>query len=68
MAIKKLQIIEDVIDAKWILREIKCLHHFRHENIIKLIDINLVESKISKYKQIYLIIELMDVDLNKIIR
>jgi mitogen-activated protein kinase 1/3 len=40
VAIKKIhKAFEDVIDAKRVLREIKILKFFEHENIIELIDI-----------------------------
>jgi len=40
VAIKKIQTaFGDVIDAKRILREIKILKFFEHENIVKLVDI-----------------------------
>ena len=30
---------EDLIDAKRIVREIRLLRHFNHENVIKIVDI-----------------------------
>lgn len=34
VAIKKLHKIEDIIDAKRVLREIRILRHLQHENIL----------------------------------
>lgn len=39
VAIKKLHKIEDAIDAKRVLREIRILRHLLHENILQLSDI-----------------------------
>jgi serine/threonine protein kinase len=40
VAIKKIpKAFDDLIDAKRILREVKLLHHFHHENIIGLRDL-----------------------------
>lgn len=36
VAIKKLNDIVDITDAKRMLREIRILTHFKHENILKL--------------------------------
>lgn len=67
VAIKKVQnAFEDLIDAKRILREIKLLNFFDHENIIKLIDVPLPEKKID-YNDIYIVSDLMETDLHKVI-
>ena len=40
VAIKKVSnAFEDLVDAKRILREIKLLRHFNHENIIRIVDV-----------------------------
>lgn len=46
VAIKKCpNAFEDLVDAKRIVREIRLLMHFRHENIVKVRHIGLVRSK-----------------------
>ena len=43
VAIKKVSnAFEDLVDAKRILREIKLLRHFNHENIIRIVDVRVV--------------------------
>ena len=49
------------------LREIKLLKHFRHENIIAILDILRPESYES-FKEVYLVQELMETDLHRVIR
>lgn len=40
MAIKKIPgVFDDLMDAKRIVREIRLLRHFNHENVMKLVDI-----------------------------
>jgi serine/threonine protein kinase len=58
----------DEIDAKRILREIKLLKHFRHDNIIQLVDMMppAVEY-LEDFKDVYLVAELMETDLHRII-
>jgi len=58
----------DEIDAKRILREIKLLKHFRHENIVGIIDmmppsVNYVED----FNDVYMVTDLMETDLHRII-
>lgn len=57
---------EDEVDATRILREIRLLDHFDHVNVIMLRDI-LVPPSISDYKDVYIVSELMESDLHKII-
>jgi len=67
VAIKKIsKAFEHLKDAKRILREIKLLRHFRHDNIISLKDILPPPAK-SNFDDIYLVSELMDTDLHQII-
>lgn len=82
VAIKKLsKAFENVKDYKRILREIRLLRHFHHENvmlsvnsvtdsiaeqILSIIDILPPESK-SSFSDIYLVCDLMDTDLQQII-
>lgn len=58
----------DEVDAKRILREIKLLKHFQHENIVTIMDMmppgaNYVED----YHDVYMITDLMETDLHRII-
>lgn len=58
----------DEIDAKRILREIKLLKHFRHDNIVSIIDmmppnVNFIEDFID----VYIVTDLMETDLHRII-
>jgi mitogen-activated protein kinase 1/3 len=66
VAIKKLHKIEDLIDAKRMLREIRILGNYRHENILNLRHI--IAKPYEGYFNIYLVTDLLDVDLSKIIR
>jgi len=67
VAIKKIpHAFDDIIDAKRILREIKLLRHFDHENIISIMDI-LKPPSIAKYEDVYIISDLMETDLHRII-
>lgn len=67
VAIKKVgNAFDDLIDAKRILREIKLLKFFDHENIISLVDIPRPENKVG-YNDIYIITDLMETDLHRVI-
>jgi serine/threonine protein kinase len=67
VAIKKVsRAFEDVTDAKRILREIKLLRHFNHDNVVKLGDMVNPFSK-KEFEDVYLVMELMDSDLHRII-
>lgn len=57
---------DGVIDAKRILREIKILKFFDHENIIKLVDIQKPDHS-TEYTEVYIITEKMEADLNRLI-
>lgn len=65
-AVKKIQnAFDDLIDAKRILREIRLLRHFNHENIIRILDMyppNGVE-----FEDIYIVTDLMETDLHRVI-
>eukprot|EP00586_Coscinodiscus_wailesii_P012982 CAMPEP_0172499648 /NCGR_PEP_ID=MMETSP1066-20121228/129164_1 /TAXON_ID=671091 /ORGANISM="Coscinodiscus wailesii, Strain CCMP2513" /LENGTH=492 /DNA_ID=CAMNT_0013273507 /DNA_START=546 /DNA_END=2024 /DNA_ORIENTATION=- len=58
----------DEIDAKRILREIKLLKHFRHENIIGIVDMMppLVRN-VEDFHDVYIVADLMETDLHRII-
>jgi serine/threonine protein kinase len=67
VAIKKIpNAFEDLIDAKRILREIKILKFFNHENIVSLLDIPRPPSK-TGYDDIYFLTDLMGTDLHRVI-
>mmetsp|Transcript_22754 Transcript_22754/g.34655 ORF Transcript_22754/g.34655 Transcript_22754/m.34655 type:complete len:369 (-) Transcript_22754:40-1146(-) len=70
VAIKKMvDAIEDVQDAKRVLRELKLLRHFRgHENCITIRDILVSPPEKETFKDIYIVTDLMDTDLHRIIR
>ena len=58
----------DEIDAKRILREIKLLKHFRHENIVSLIDMMPPNVQfLEDFNDVYLVTDLMETDLHRII-
>ncbi|KAJ3261990.1 Mitogen-activated protein kinase [Boothiomyces macroporosus] len=68
VAIKKVtKIFEKEILAKRALREVKLLKHFNgHENITSLLDIDVAD--LNDFNEMYLVIDLMEVDLHQIIR
>lgn len=67
VAIKKVpRAFDDLIDAKRILREIKLLRHFNHENVISLKDI-LKPPSLETFDDVYIISDLMETDLHRII-
>ncbi|KAG6473541.1 hypothetical protein ZIOFF_067458 [Zingiber officinale] len=68
VAIKKIRnVFEDRIDALRTLREMKLLGKIKHENVIEMKDIMLPSTKRS-FVDVYLVFELMDTDLEQIIR
>lgn len=70
VAIKRIKdAVEDKEQGKLLLRELKLLRHFRgHENVICIKDIIEHPKGQSKFKDIYIITDLMDTDLHRIIR
>lgn len=67
VAIKKItNAFEDLVDAKRILREIKLLAFFNHENIVSLLDIQRPPSP-TGYNDIYIVTDLMETDLHRVI-
>lgn len=67
VAIKKVpNAFEDLIDAKRILREIKLLKYFDHENIISILDVPKPEVR-TGYNDIYIVTDLMETDLHRVI-
>lgn len=67
VAIKKVTNAFVDVDTRRILREIKLLRHFKHENIIAIQDILKPPSK-PEFRDIYIVTDLMDTDLHQIIR
>merc|ERR1719193_1729439 len=70
VAIKKNKdIFAELEDAKRILREIKLMAHFDHPDIVPLIGvIEVEEDEIETYEDAYLVMELMQVNLSKVIK
>uniref|UniRef100_A0ACD6AD55 Uncharacterized protein n=1 Tax=Avena sativa TaxID=4498 RepID=A0ACD6AD55_AVESA len=67
VAIKKINdVFDNRKDAVRMLREMKLLRHLRHENVVFLKDIMMPVRRRS-FKDVYLVTELMDTDLNQII-
>ncbi len=67
VAIKKVpNAFEDLVDAKRIVREIKLLNFFDHENIISLMDVPKPEGK-TGFNDIYIVTDLMETDLHRVI-
>jgi hypothetical protein len=68
VAIKKVAgVFDDQTDAKRIIREIRLLSSMRHDNILNITDIDEPEAY-SQFNDVYLMTELMDTDLNKLLR
>lgn len=67
VAIKKItDAFEDLIDAKRILREVKLLQHFDHENVIGLRD--MMNPPLEEpFNDVYMVLDLMDTDMERII-
>ena len=68
VAIKKLNKIEDSIDAKRNLRELRCLKGLNHENILNLKDAFRVTSPENLEGDLYLVTDLMESDLHKVLK
>ena len=57
---------DDLIDAKRILREVKMLRHFKHENVVALRDL-IPPPEDEPFTDIYIVLDFMETDLHKII-
>ena len=67
VAIKKVtNAFDDLEDARHILREIKLLSFFDHDNIVTLLDVAKPEKKLD-YNDVYVITDLMETDLHRVI-
>ncbi|KAF8956253.1 kinase-like domain-containing protein [Flammula alnicola] len=67
VAIKRISPFDHSMFCLRTLREIKLLRHFRHENIIAILDI-LKSPSLDDFKEVYLVQELMETDLHRVIR
>lgn len=67
VAIKKVPgAFEDLLDAKRILREIRLLQHFEHDNIICIQSLVHPPSH-EEFKDVYIVTDLMETDLHRVI-
>ena len=67
VAIKRITPFDHSMFCLRTLREIRLLRHFRHENIISILDI-LRPPSLEDFKEVYLVQELMETDLHRVIR
>ncbi|EGR28707.1 mitogen-activated protein kinase 3, putative [Ichthyophthirius multifiliis] len=69
VAIKKLHKIEDIVDAKRVLREIRILRNLLHENILQLQNILYDDhDEEQEFGTIYLVTNYMEIDLYQVIK
>jgi serine/threonine protein kinase len=67
VAIKKVpNAFNDLTDALRILREIRLMRHFGHENIVPIYDLGPPEA-LGNFEDVYIMSELMETDLHRII-
>lgn len=67
VAIKKINnAFLNLKDTKRTLREIKLLRHFRHDNILDLVDIPVPEDR-KNFKEVYIVTGLLETDLHQVI-
>ncbi|KAI0319851.1 Pkinase-domain-containing protein [Amylostereum chailletii] len=67
VAIKRITPFDHSMFCLRTLREIKLLRHFHHENIISILDI-LQPPNLEEFREVYLVQELMETDLHRVIR
>ena len=69
VAIKKMpNAVDEIISCRRMLREVRMMRHFRHENLLSLRDIMFPpSSNVMLWKDIYLVTDLMDTDLHHVI-
>ena len=73
VAVKKISnAFDDAVDCKRMLREMRLLQHFNHENVLSIRDIMVpawkdAEGRPKDWKDVYLVTELLDTDLHYII-
>lgn len=70
VAVKKMiNALDEVLASKRLLRELRLLRHLRHENVVKILDIMLPPStNVLLWKDVYVVYELLDTDLEYVIR
>lgn len=69
VAVKKLtRPFHSEIHAKRTYRELRLLKHFRHENVISMLDVFTQNDSLENFQDIYFVTHLMGADLNNIIR
>lgn len=67
VAVKKVtNAFKDLHDGKRILREVKLLRQFDHENIIRILDI--IPPENPQIEDVYIVTDLMETDLSRVIR
>lgn len=67
VAIKKITDgFQDVIDAKRVLREVRMLTHFKHENLVGMVDM-VDPPSFEDFRDIYMVFEYMETDMHKIL-
>lgn len=68
VAVKKVAgVFDDLTDAKRIIREVRLLSSMNHENVLRITDIDEPENY-DTFNDVYIVTELMDTDLNKLLR
>src|ERR1044072_851154 len=67
VAIKRITPFDHQMFCLRTLREMRLLLHFHHENIIAILDI-LRPPSLQEFKEVYLVQELMETDLHRVIR
>lgn len=68
VAIKKIpKVFEVPVIAKRTYREMKILRHFRHENVISILDVMQPPEDLSQFEDVYVVLDLMESDLHHII-
>eukprot|EP00746_Dinoflagellata_sp_MGD_P030345 gnl/MRDRNA2_/MRDRNA2_171965_c0_seq1.p1 gnl/MRDRNA2_/MRDRNA2_171965_c0~~gnl/MRDRNA2_/MRDRNA2_171965_c0_seq1.p1 ORF type:complete len:383 (-),score=64.34 gnl/MRDRNA2_/MRDRNA2_171965_c0_seq1:14-1162(-) len=66
VAVKKItNAFDDLVDGKRILREVKLLRHFNHDNIIRILD--MYPPECVDFEDIYIVTDLMETDLHRVI-
>jgi mitogen-activated protein kinase 1/3 len=67
VAIKRITPFDHAMFCLRTLREIRLLLHFRHENVIAILDM-LRPPSFADFREVYLVQELMETDLHRVIR
>jgi serine/threonine protein kinase len=69
VAIKKIpKIFDDLVDGKRVLRELKLLRMIRHPNVIKMHGVLTPREGFERFRDVYIVSELMDTNLHTVIR